>query len=156
MDETAKTMKGFAEKGYFCAQIMVAMGLHHQGQSNPELLRAMEGFKGGFAFAGKTCGALTGAIGLLGLYAGRGAADEPPNPLLDRMVLDLVDWFEEYVGKKYGSIDCASVTQGQYNQETCSSCQVIVYLTYQKTAEILAAHGFELSGRPVQVAAAGG
>jgi C_GCAxxG_C_C family probable redox protein len=146
MDEIGQRMMKIHEEGFYCSQIMVRMGLDNLGQENPQLVAAMEGLKAGFAYAGKTCGALTGAIGLLGLYAGRGGADQEPHPALDPMVLELVDWFETQFGSKYGGIDCEKITSGRHDDEAKKNCQVVVYFTYRQTLDILSRRGFAQDG----------
>ena len=71
------------------------LGLEQQGKHNPDLVRAMTGLANGLGHCGKICGVVTGAVCLLGLYAGRGEAQEPKTDgVLDSMVQELVAWFE--------------------------------------------------------------
>ena len=52
-------------QGFHCAQVLLIMGLEHQGKEDPDLIRAMNGLSGGLGFQGKTCGALAGGACLL-------------------------------------------------------------------------------------------
>ena len=56
-------------KGYKCSHIVMQIGLDEQQKTNPDLMRAMSGLASGMG-GGLTCGALTGACCLIGLYAG--------------------------------------------------------------------------------------
>lgn len=127
-----------AAQGFCCSQILLILGLEAQGQENPDLVRAMEGLCGGFGRAGKTCGALTGGICLLGLQAGRGLATEPPIRHLNGMVKELVEWFE----KEFNSFDCADILDGSLDADAAYpiKCGQIVMSVYHKVQEILIAN----------------
>jgi C_GCAxxG_C_C family probable redox protein len=142
MDEAAVKMMELHQKGLYCGQIMVGMGLHNLGRSDPEMVRAMEVLKGGLSFAGHNCGALTGAAIMLGLFAGKEKKQEEENPLLDKMVHELVDWFQDKIGSKYGGVDCLNITGGRHDEKTKETCQVVVYTTYKQAESILKANGF--------------
>lgn len=135
-----------AAQGYCCSQILVLLGLKAQGKENPDLVRAMEGLCGGLGRSGKTCGALTGGVCLLGLYAGRGSAMEPRGGQLNAMVNDLVEWFEE----EYNSLECAGILDDSLDAGTDYpvKCGKIVMDVYNKVQEILAANNYnqQLSG----------
>lgn len=139
-------LEALVEAGYECSQILVAMGLHKQGKTNWDLVRSVEGLKGGLGYSGKLCGALSGGVCLLSLYAGRGPEDEEPNAELDPMILELVEWFEETIGKEYGGIDCDQITASCLdNEELSLTCIPIVMKISDKVAEILKARGFDMS-----------
>ena len=122
------------------------MGLHRQGKTNWDLVRSVEGLKGGLGYSGKLCGALTGGACLLSLYAGRGPEGEEPSADLDPMILELVEWFEETIGKDYGGIDCDQITATCLdNEELSLTCIPIVMKIFDKVERILKAHGFDMS-----------
>lgn len=124
-----------AAQGYCCSQILLILGLEAQGKENPDLVRAMQGLCGGLGRTGKTCGALTGGVCLLGLYAGRGSTAEKPGGQLNSMVNDLVTWFEE----EYGSTDCAGILDDSLDTVTDYpvKCGKIVIGVYNKVQEIM-------------------
>lgn len=132
-----------AAQGFCCSQILLILGLEEQGKDNPDLIRAMQGLCGGLGRSGRTCGALTGGICLLGLYAGRGSADEPPAGKLNTMVNELVAWFEE----EYNSIECADILDESLDSgaEYPVKCGSIVADTYVKVREILAANHADIN-----------
>ncbi len=144
-DDIDPKLEELVEAGYECSQILLAMGLHKQGKTNWDLIRSVEGLKGGLGYSGKTCGALTGGACLLGLYAGHGPKDEEANSELDPMILELVEWFEETIGGKYGGIECDQITATCLdNEELSLTCIPIVIKSFEKIGEILAAHGLDI------------
>ena len=145
-DDIDPKLEELIEAGYECSQILLAMGLHRQGKTNWDLIRSAEGLKGGLGYSGKTCGALTGGACLLGLYAGRGPENEDPNSELDPMILELVEWFEETIGKQYGGINCDQITATCLdNEELSLTCIPIVMKIYDKVEEILKSRGFDIT-----------
>lgn len=128
-------------QGFHCAQILLTLGLELQGKENPDLLRAMTGLAGGLGFCGKNCGALTGAVCLLGLFAGRGSLEERENQELNPMIQELIDWFETSLGKEFGGIDCHTILRGDpWNRMT--RCPRLVSETYLRAKQILTDRGF--------------
>jgi len=128
-------------QGFHCSQIILIVGLEQQGKTNPDLVRAMTGLAGGLGFTGKNCGTLTGGVCLLALYAGRGELEETENHHLNKMIEELVDWFEETFAKQYGGIDCKHIMNNEpWNRLT--RCPDVVIKTYFKVKEILEDNGF--------------
>jgi len=139
-DEKARIAQLHAQ-GFHCSQIIVMLGLEQQGKNNSDIVRAMTGLAGGLGFSGKVCGALTGAVCLLGLYAGRGELEERENHILNTMIQELVVWFEERFGKDYGGIDCHEILQDDpWNRLT--RCPTLVTETYVKAKELLEENKF--------------
>jgi C_GCAxxG_C_C family probable redox protein len=137
-----------AQQGFHCSQILLLMGLENQGKSNPELVRSMSGLAGGLGFSGDTCGALTGGACLLGLYAGRGAADEEEDPRLNLMVVELVEWFTEQFGQVFGGIRCEAILKDD-PRNRLTRCPSLVLGVYEKVKSLLIENGFDLAaGRP--------
>lgn len=131
-------------QGFGCSQIIAIMALDVQQRENPLLVRAMTGLLNGMG-SGKTCGALTGACCVLGMYAGRGALDEPESDDLPVMQAELVEWFETKYGERHGSIDCAAITEND-PAFRLNRCPRIVTDTFVKVRDILAAHGYPMDG----------
>jgi C_GCAxxG_C_C family probable redox protein len=128
-------------QGFHCSQILLILGLERQGKNNPDLVRAMSGLAGGLGFAGKTCGVLTGAVCLLGLYAGRGELEEQEDHRLNKMINDLITWFEVTFGANYGGVDCKNILNDDpWNRMI--RCPNLVTETYLKTIELLEDNGF--------------
>jgi C_GCAxxG_C_C family probable redox protein len=132
-------------KGYYCSQILMFMGLEAQGKENPDLIRAVAGLAGGLGFTGDTCGALSGAACLLGLYAGKGLEDEAEDPRLNKMIGELVEWFSDEYGKLYGGIRCDIILDNNPQSRT-TRCPSLVLGAYEKVKVLLLENGFDLSG----------
>ncbi len=144
MDNFSQTIS-LGRQGFFCSQILMLQGLALQGKENPDLVRAIQGLAGGIGFTGGNCGALSGGACLLGLYAGKGHADEEEDLRLMLMIGELVAWFKDRFGQAYGGIDCSTILgDGMGSQLT--RCPLIVEETLQKVKELLVSHGFDLMG----------
>jgi C_GCAxxG_C_C family probable redox protein len=131
-----------AQQGFHCSEILLFMGLEAQSKSDPDLIRAVSALAGGVGFSGETCGALTGGACLLGLFAGRGTAEEQDDPKLKCMIQDLVEWFSKKHGEAYGGIRCRDITHDDPNIPA-TRCPRIVGGTYQKVRSILSEYGFD-------------
>ena len=143
--EDIDRMKELKQKGFFCSQIILIMGLELQGKTNPDLVRSMNALAGGLGFSGEICGALTGGACLLGFYAGKGTPEEPQSPALDFMVQDLVKWFKAEYAPRYGGIRCEEILNGNIQNQP-SRCPLLVTETFHKVKELLVENGFDLSG----------
>ena len=132
-------------QGFYCSQILMLQGLEQMGKSNPDLIRAMHGLAGGLGFSGELCGALSGGASLLGLYAGKGEAEQPEDPRLDFMITDLVKWFKAEYSERLGGIRCAEILAGN-NQNQATICPILVSGVLQKVKELLVENGYDLSG----------
>jgi hypothetical protein len=129
---------------FYCSQVLVTMALDLLGRDDPTLVRAMEGLAGGLGFTGDTCGTLSAGAVALGLWAGRGRAEEDEDPTLIFMIEDLVRWFNEGYGNEYGGIRCREILAGDPNAQA-TRCPVMVAGTFQKVKELLVDNGFDLS-----------
>jgi C_GCAxxG_C_C family probable redox protein len=137
-----------AQQGFHCSQILLFMGLEAQGKANDDLIRVMSGLAGGLGFSGDVCGALTGGACLLGLYAGRGKADEEEDPRLNVMIGELVEWFSATHGEMYGGIRCETILCDDPGARS-TRCPSLVLGTYEKVKALLSENDFDLSsGRP--------
>jgi C_GCAxxG_C_C family probable redox protein len=140
-DEFMRMME-LSQQGFHCSQIMMIMALDAQGKANPDLIRAMSGLLGGVGFCGKICGTLTGGACLIGLYAGKGTAEEEADNRLYLMMSELVEWFENEYRTKYGGINCADILQDD-PRNRMSRCPQMVMATMEKVREILAANNYD-------------
>lgn len=146
-DEMIRMLQ-LAQQGFQCSQVLLLMGLEAQGKDNVDLVRVMSALAGGLGFSGDICGTLTGGACLLGLYAGRGRADEEEDPRLNIMIGELVEWFTTEHGRKYGGIRCETIL-GDDPRSRTTRCPSMILGTYQKVKDLLVQNGFDLStGRP--------
>ena len=142
MDEMIRMIQ-LAQQGFYCSQILIIMGLEAQGKENVDLVRSMSGLVGGLGFSGDVCGALTGGVCLLGLYAGKGLPEEPEDEKLNLMIGELVDWFREEYGQVYGGIRCETIL-GDDPRSRSSKCPSLTLGTYEKVKALLLESGFNL------------
>jgi C_GCAxxG_C_C family probable redox protein len=145
MTDAFMRMLELSQAGYYCSQILLIIGLEAQEKENLELIRAMSGLNGGLGFCGKTCGALTGGACLIGLYAGKGAAEELEDSKLNDMIKALVEWFEHEAISQYGGFDCNTILENNPMNRP-ARCPQLVQNTLGKVTEILAANGYDFSG----------
>ena len=125
---------------FHCSQVMMQMGMEALELEEPNLVKAMTGLAGGLGGCGKNCGALTGGVCMLSLFAGRGTAEEEADPELAAMVSELLSWFEE----TYGSPDCGDIIQGD-KANIPATCPQLICATCQRALEILDSRGFPVS-----------
>lgn len=144
MNDLEFRMIELAGQGFHCSQILLLLGLEAQGKSNPDLIRVMNSLAGGIGFTGDACGALTGGACLLGLYAGRGAAEEEEDPRHYQMISELVEWFTQECSAAYGGALCRDITGDDPNCQK-TRCPGLVANTYEKVVALLMENGFDLT-----------
>lgn len=141
MDEIQLHMMEMSEKGYYCSQILLKLGLEAQGKQNTDLVRAAGGLALGVGRGAGTCGALSGAACLIALHAGKGCEEEEEDERLWLMLEELWDWFEAEVGARYGGVCCDDIlSDGTPRKQRCGP---MVARVYGKTMEMLLEHGFD-------------
>lgn len=149
MDKEVFRMLELHGQGFTWSQILLTLGLEAQDKTNPDLIKAVHGLGGG-CFSGKLCGALTGGVCLISLYAGRGPVEEKADEKLRDMAQDLVQWFEEEYGEQYGGIHCRDIVGFPPDPQIIKSkCGAIVNQVYQKVKEILNQESYLMSGEKV-------
>ncbi len=141
---TAEQMRmlELAQQGFHCSEVILFMGLEAQGKVNPDLIKVVSSLAAGVGSSGDICGALTGGACLLGLYAGRGSAEEEADPRLPIMINELMDWFSEDAEEKYGGIHCRDIIE-EDPRNMPSRCPRLVGRVHRKVKSILAENGFE-------------
>jgi hypothetical protein len=141
MDDLQLRLLELTSKGYTCSQILLILALELQGKEDFDLIRAMSGLARGSAAGEGTCGTLTGAACLLGLYGGKGCDDEMESERLPGMLEELWDWFEERCASKFGGITCREILADGAEQSV--RCGPLVVETFRKALEILTGNGFD-------------
>lgn len=129
-----------AGRGYCCAQILVLLALGRLGRENPELVRAAQGLCSGLAGGGETCGALSGAALVLGMYAGRGTDGEEAHERLPLMLDELSEWFRESACAGRGT-RCQDILDGPGSRPRGPDmliCGGLVEAAWGKILELLA------------------
>lgn len=148
MDESYFQLLKLSREEYSCSQLLLCMALENMGRENPDLVRAAGGLVAGVGHCGKLCGALTSGACLISYFAGKGSADEVEDSRLNDMVAELVHWFEQTFGTKYGGIDCNDLLDNDYEANHLQRCPEILLSTNRKIQEILTNNSYDIfSGR---------
>lgn len=101
MDESAAAVKLFNE-GFNCSQAVLAAFCESLGLDRQTALRLGAGFGGGIGGGGDVCGALSGAVMVLGLrYGSADAADKTAKNETYRKTRILVEEFKLRTGSLY-------------------------------------------------------
>ena len=133
MDAFDRIME-LSREGLYCAQIMVQLALDAEGKENPELIEAVRGLCGGFAWSGGPCGALSGGACLLSLL-GRGLDISER----EELVAEFHRWFAGRTAQ-FGGEDCNDITGGDRGN-MFSVCPGMIIDSYEKCVELLAERG---------------
>jgi C_GCAxxG_C_C family probable redox protein len=100
--KTEEAKKQF-EKGFSCAPSVLSAYSEQLGLEKALALKIACGFGGGIGRMGKTCGAVTGAIMVIGLKHGQAdVADEESRQETHKLVKKFIDKFTAL----HGSIEC--------------------------------------------------
>ena len=102
MSKAEKAKKQF-EKGFSCAPAVLSAYSEQFGLDEELALKIACGFGGGIGRMGKTCGAVTGAVMVIGLKHGQAdVTDEESRKETHELVKKLIDRFNVL----HGSIEC--------------------------------------------------
>lgn len=149
MNDTAFRIYKLASAGFCCTQIMLKLALEDEEKENVDLIRAVNGLCGGINFTKKTCGVITGGIGIIGLYAGKGETREFYKENYKVMIDEYMSWFEE----EFESTECGdiigiqSISDDAGNISYPVKCGDILLKCYEKVQEILYKYGYEFGER---------
>ncbi len=123
-----------------CAETIVhAANEAYQLNLSKETLHASAGFGGGMAVE-ETCGALTGAILVLGIMLVQDRAHE--NDKMKETVADLLRRYE----KRKGTTNC-KILKEQFREEDPVKCKVIVMEAAEVLEELLSEEGFSVKSK---------
>ena len=142
-DDVSGEVMRLGHAGYCCSQIMVRLALDLQGRENPELVRSMAGLCRGLAQGSQTCGALTGAACVLGLYAGKGTDGESEHERMALMLEELTDWFGCTACSGLPGVRCQDILGGPDQPPDPARCGGLVAEAWRKVVEILSENGFD-------------
>ena len=149
MNDTVFKLFKLSSSGYCCTQIMLKLALDAEGKENADLLRAVSGLCRGIGGRQKSCGVLTGGLGILGLYGAKGEDTEFPKQNYSKMTEEYMEWFVE----EFGSEECRDII-GVYNFADDTGrdgymvkCGDILLKSYEKVIEILMDNGYEYGSR---------
>jgi len=99
-------------QGFACSQAVLATYGEPLGLPREPALRLAEGFAGGMAGLGETCGAVTGALMVLGLKHGRTRPDDADAKMrTNRLVREFMRRYEA----RHGSVKCRDLLGCEIN-----------------------------------------
>ena len=103
MNEKAIDAARMFRDGYLCSQAVLAVYSETLGLDKNLALRIANGFGAGIARKQETCGAVSGAIMLIGLKYGKVAADDS---IAHEKTFEMVNCFCRKFAEKNNSINC--------------------------------------------------
>ena len=121
-------------EGLYCAQIRVQLALDAEGKENPDLVQAVRGLCGGFAWSGGPCGALSGGGCFLSLLARELGAEERI-----KLIGEYHEWFKARTAQ-YGGDNCENIERGD-PQNMLTICPGVIMDSYEKCVELLEERG---------------
>jgi C_GCAxxG_C_C family probable redox protein len=110
-------------------------------------MRALGAFGGGLGGNGEVCGAVAGAIAVMGLRFSRAREDEKEDPRMWSYAHEVLERFQKEIAKNHGSILCREIARVDwkdreqvkafYKGEKALECGRIVGETAQMVGELL-------------------
>lgn len=116
---------------FHCSQAIAATGQEKLGKGNDEVIRAMGAFGGGLGGNGEVCGALAGALAVIGLRYSRANADEKEDPRMWADAQELVRRFRDEVVNQGDMILCRDISQVDWKDHE----QVKAFYTGEKVKD---------------------
>lgn len=104
-DRVTRARKLFQE-GFSCSQAVFTPFAVEAGLEEKEALRLSQVLGGGMSHLGLTCGAVTGALLVIGLHFGRSRAEDRA---AKELTYDLAQQFCRRFTEKFGSINCTDL-----------------------------------------------
>ncbi len=143
MNDIETELLRLSAQGYCCSQILILLALRLQHRENPDLVRAVSGLCNGVGQGAGTCGVLTGAACVLGLYAGKGIDADSADDRLPLMLAELSDWFQQSACPGCPGIRCEDILGGPAQAPDLSRCGRLIAQAWNQILEILSAHGID-------------
>ncbi|DAB34315.1 MAG: hypothetical protein PWQ42_91 [Sulfurospirillum sp.] len=149
MDDLTLRLFKLSSEGFCCAQIMYKLALEDEGSQNEDLIRSAQGLCRGIADTQKTCGVLTGGLGVLGLYGAKGNETQSAKEDFALMLEEFHEWFKT----EFGTTKCVTLIGerdfASADQSYKPICAGMIEKAYKKVYEILLEHGYEYGNREV-------
>jgi len=147
MDDISLRLFKLSSAGFCCAQIMYKLALEDEGIENDDLVRSSQGLCRGIADTQQTCGVLSGAIGVLGLYGAKGNEREDASDDFSPMIHEFHTWFKA----EFGATACVDLI-GVIDFHSADThykltCAEMMKKAYVKVYELLLAHGYTYGSR---------
>ena len=101
-------------KGFNCAQAVLSSHCEEYGLSDNVAKKISCGFGGGMGYIGEVCGAVSGALMLIGLKYGKYMElDNPSKEKTYKLIKEFTDNFK----KEYGTINCTELIKYDLSKE---------------------------------------
>ena len=97
-------------KRMHCSQVLAMIGLEKLGVNDPSVIKALGAFGGGIGGTGNICGALVGAVSVIGSLYSRSSLEEKENPRMWAATKAVMKQFEELTAA-HGGINCCQIAR---------------------------------------------
>lgn len=104
--EKHESAADFMHQGYSCSQSVVLAFASELGIAQDVLLRIASGFGGGMGRTGNVCGAVSGAVMVIGLKSGYSSPEDKAGK---EKLYDMVAEFHKKFQEIYGAVDCPAL-----------------------------------------------
>jgi C_GCAxxG_C_C family probable redox protein len=109
-DEMREKAIDLFTKRMHCSQVLAMIGLEKLGVSDPSVIKALGSFGGGIGGTGNICGALVGAVSVIGSLYSRSSLEEKENPRMWAATKAVMKQFEELTAA-HGGINCCQIAR---------------------------------------------
>lgn len=130
------------KEGYCCAPVAQMLTSYFLGIQDLQLRRALNAFCGGMSNGG-TCGVICGCMATIGLYLGKGKADEERHDALKSLASRLQRDFAE----QFGTVNCSELVPPDPSVKRVT-CPGFSLWAVARTWDLLQEQGIDLSCRP--------
>ncbi len=97
-------------KRMHCAQVLALVGHDKLEVQEPSVIKAMGSFGGGIGGTGHVCGALVGAVSVMGTLYSRSSLEEKENPRMWAATKAVLKTFTELT-EQFGGVDCGQIAR---------------------------------------------
>jgi len=109
-DEMREKAIDLFTKRMHCSQVLAMIGLEKLGVSDPSVIKALGSFGGGIGGTGNICGALVGAVSVIGSLYSRSSLEEKENPRMWAATKAVMKQFEDLTAA-HGGINCCQIAR---------------------------------------------
>ena len=93
-----------------CSQVLAMVGMEKLGITDPSVIKTLGAFGGGIGGTGNICGALVGAVSVIGSLYSRGSLEEKENPRMWAATKTILKNFE-ILTTPHGGINCCRIAR---------------------------------------------
>lgn len=97
-------------KRLHCSQVLATVGQDKLCMNDPAVIKALGSFGGGIGGTGNVCGALVGAVSIMGTLYSRSNLDEKENPRMWAATKKIMNNFEELTAE-FGGTNCCQIAR---------------------------------------------